>query len=998
MLSIQFWKSWPTVYKRLLAIFGLVFIAALTLALFSFVRNPSPVFTWQQLQELREEEVPVYTFDVGGFELNVLSENYVLFERWISNPLQTNPVANDVYLLFFTLAISLLLTIVTTLPRFWFFIGAGAAVFMIPTFQLEVLLVGGLQNKIPAIILIVIVLGIGLYYQFGNKAASFLRRLVSFLLAFIVVGLVFVKFSEVPQPLRYFATNTLPASIVLCLIFVIMVAHEIMASFVMLVGKGTRNSKSLRHYLLISGFYLINLWMAYWARIGWIDWDFTIYPIVLLATSSILAVWGIRQRQPQYENIVSSDPFAVFFILGMGTITFGTLGYFFATANDVAILSLNDLILYAHIGYGMIFVTYLASNFLGMLARNFPVYKVLYKPTVMPYFSFRLAGLIFTLAFVFYNSWMVPGNHFTSAYYTSLGDLFSNENNSTLSLGYHKRAFLYAPYNQHAATALAKLEAQRGHSMKEKEYLKAANGFKPTEFTLLNEANAFHQSGNTLEEIFRLQSARHQLPKSGVIRNNLGLTYARLGVIDSAYFYFSQARANAQTRTTAEMNLLGWMAVTNLPVNPDSVYQLIQSDQPRVKGNALAFANRRGKLIEASLELPKDSVFSVVSATQIGNYITNHLSRTDSTLLSQCINMALKKENEPFRELVLVPASKACYASGQVNRAFQLLQNMIFSGTNQGRHNATLALWSLAQGKSEVALSYLQYAINQPSTNAALTNALALAETGRINEAIIAWDTLSRRKDSTIHWMAESMKRVLAAPVSWFKDFSEKEKYQFLRYRVPLEDSVQFELLIPQITNEDLKAKAILERSKMWFAQDELGRSIGLYRRLQGLHLTDTRLFAELKYFELHLFSAQRQWSLLEEQVAKGILFGAYREGDRVYFDAMKENAKGDTLHAAKNFDWLARNNSYFDEGVVAAAEFFQKHGSNRRKPYFILSEALQVNPSSVRILKKYIPVAMSSGYDEYAFSALRTLQSQISPVAFRKYVTENRLSNVPLQ
>lgn len=995
MFSISFWKSWPLVYQRLLLVIGVVFVSALITSLYSFVRSPEPVFTWQQLQELRQDEIPVRSFDVGGFELTIPTDNYIIFERWAPNPLEVNAAATDWYLLFFAAALTLLLAIVTTLPRFWFFIGAGVAVFMIPTFQLETLQVFGMQNKIPSALLIVMVLGVALYYQFGNKNASFLQRVIAFGLISMLVGLVLLKFSYVPQSLRYFGVNTLPSSIVLLLIFVIMVAHEIMGAFVTLVGKGMRNSKSLRHYLLISGIYLINLWMAYWTRIGWIDWGFTIYPVVVLFISGTLAIWGIRQRQPQYENIVDSDPFAVYFIMGLGSLAFATLGYFYSTANDTALLAVNDLILYAHIGYSMMFLTYLASNFLGMLAKNYPVYKVLYKPTVMPYFSYRLAGLIFTLTFVFYNGWMGPMNRLTSGYYTALGDLFSTENNQALSLGYYKRAWIYSPFNQHASTALAGIEASRGHSLKAKEYLSSANSYGPTEFTLLNEANASRATGNSLDEVYALQRSRSALPASGVIKNNLGLAHSRLGMVDSAYIYFSQAIADPQARASAELNLLGLMAANNLDANPDSVYRLIQPLKSRVAGNALAFANRKGRMIETSLEIPSDSVLDVYAATHIGNYITNHLAKMDTALLSRCIALALSKRNESVRDIVLVPAAAACYSTGQVNRAFQMLQNIIFTGSSQGKHNTTLALWSLDQGKPMTAFSHLEYALNQSSDRPSLANALTLAELGRLDEAVVAWDTLGKTKDPAVHSMAESMKRVLAGPVSWYNDFSEQEKYRYLRYRVSLEDSIQFGILLAQINDEDLKAKAILDRSKRYFDMDEAMKAARLFQGLQGLRLTDQQVFAEVKYFELHLLAAANQWPKFQEQVSRGILFGPYRETERIYYDAMQLVAKGDTLAATKQFEWLAHNNLYFDEGVVAAAGFFEEHGGDKRKTYSILSEALQVNPVSVRILKKYILAALARGYDDYATSALETLQTQISPSAFRLYMAENQLSNL---
>ncbi|MEJ0056422.1 MAG: hypothetical protein WDN75_12685 [Bacteroidota bacterium] len=117
-----------------------------------------------------------------------------------------------------------------------------------------------------------------------------------------------------------------------------------------------------------------------------------------------------------------------------------------------------------------------------------------------------------------------------------------------------------------------------------------------------------------------------------------------------------------------------------------------------------------------------------------------------------------------------------------------------------------------------------------------------MTETGKINEAIIAWDTLASQKDTLARTLSESMKRVLAAQASWVKDLTDKEKYQYLRYRVSLQDSLQFTSVVNQITSEDLKAKAILDRSKKWFGQDEIKKASLTYQRLQGLHLSDMSL------------------------------------------------------------------------------------------------------------------------------------------------------------
>ncbi len=996
MYNIQFWKPWPKVYQQLLLATALIFTLSVVIAFISFFRNPAPVYGWQQLQELQQQPLPVHSFHVGNFSFTVSANNYILFERWTTTSLRPNMAAWDIYLVLFGLGMVVLLAILTVLPRFWFFAGTGVAVFMISTFQLDGLRLFGLGNKIPAVGTMVILLGLALYYQFLRVTASFLHRVVAFLGAVLAIGFLISQFSEETQPLRYLATSTLPAAMVLLLVYIAAVAHEIIASFVSLVGQGTRNTRSLRHYMIISTIYLLILWLTYWNKIGWIDWGLIIHPMILLGISGLLAVWGIRQRQSQYEQILSADPFAVYFILSLGTIAFAVAGYFYAAASDIFLLSLNDIILYAHIGYGMIFMMYVASNFLGMMSANFPVYKVLYKPTVMPYFSYRMAGLIFTLTVIFYHNWIVPVNHFASSYYTAWGDLFASEQNETLAIGYYKRAYVYASYNQHAATALGQWEETRGNRLKQKKYLADANVFKPTEFSFINAANAY--SSSKLEEILVLQEAGQKLPASGVIKNNLGIAYARLGVLDSAHRYFSAARSKQITKSSAEMNMLGLVAEYNVTAHADSVDDQLNSLAPMVQSNAMAIANRRGKQIDIPFILPKDSTLNLFSAVWTGNYLTNYRTRVDSALLSRILVMARLARNRSFLETVLVPAAMACYANGQVNLAFQLLQEVAISGSNPGKYNTTMGLWALDLGKPEVAVSYFQYALNQKSNEASFAQAVAIAEIGKVNEALVAWDTLMIRRDSVTRSLAESMKRVLGAPASWYKDLTENEKYQYIRYRIALEDSIQFERCLGQITNEDLKARAVLDRSKKWFSQDDVNQAAHTYLKLQGLHLTDTQLFGDIKYFELQLFAAQGQWTMLQEQIQKGILFGPYRETARIYYIALQQAAAGDTIGAAHNFQWIADNNSYFDEGVVSATSFFQKAGASEQKVYAILAEALQLNPNSVKILKAYIPVAKSRGLNDYASSALHTLQQLISPSSFNKFVSKNQLADLLLQ
>ena len=320
MHSFQFWKSWPLVYRRLLLIFSLAFVASLIFLLSSLVRYPAPVFSWQQLQELQLQDLPIYAFEVGGFTFTTSADNYILFERWAGNPMQLNMIALDIYLIFFSVALVILLTLITILKRFWFFVAAGLMIFLMSSLQWEALGIVNLENKLPTGVIIAIFLGVCLAYQYFRITATFLERFLVFAILCIALGFFISSFSNVNQPLRTLAVNSLPASLVMLIAFIVMVAHEIIAGFVSLVGQSHSRSKNLKNFLIISLVYLLNLWLAYWDRIGWLDWDLTIAPILLLCVSAVLAVWGIRQRQPLYETIISADPFAVYFIISLGTL------------------------------------------------------------------------------------------------------------------------------------------------------------------------------------------------------------------------------------------------------------------------------------------------------------------------------------------------------------------------------------------------------------------------------------------------------------------------------------------------------------------------------------------------------------------------------------------------------------------------------------------------------------------------------------------------------
>src|SRR3989337_371405 len=239
-----------------------------------------------------------------------------------------------------------------------------------------------------------------------------------------------------------------------------MVAHEILASFVYVASQGT--SKSLRHLSLISVIYMTNVIITCMHELEVIDWNFIyLNPYLLLTISAILGIWGFRKREPMYENIFPFAPYGAYFFLALGAICFATIAQLLGNANDPALKIIRDAIIFSHTGYGIIFLVYVFSNFILMLARNLPVYKVLYNPTRMPYFTYRLAGLIAMLGFVFYSNLRTYGFHGAAGFYNTAGDLHTLLNNKAYAESFYEQARTQAFQNHRSNYALATLKASR---------------------------------------------------------------------------------------------------------------------------------------------------------------------------------------------------------------------------------------------------------------------------------------------------------------------------------------------------------------------------------------------------------------------------------------------------------------------------------------------------------------------------------------------------------
>ncbi len=669
----------------------------------------------------------------------------------------------------------------------------------------------GFRNQVATVITVIVFIAVSFYFNAFNTAAGFTVRLLTFLLLTLILGGIIYFSSGVEYPMLYLAVSGYIPGLVLTVIFIFMMAHEIMAGFVYLTSQSTTSSKSLRHFAIISLIYLVNLVLAYMNETNLIEWNFIFINLYMLFTiSGVLAIWGYRKREALYENIVSFNPLGAYFIIGLGIVAFTTTAMFLGIYNDTALKIIRDVIIFSHLGFGGIFLLYFTSNFIGMMAANKNAYKVLYNPTSMPYATYRIAGLIATFAFIFYSQWNTYVYFGTAGIYSSMGDVQQVMGKASVSESYYRQSRSYAVKNFHSNYILASMATENNDLEKAHTYYNAINWTQPTESSFINDANIYLLESKYLSSSLLLEEGLRNFPKSGVIKNNLGYFYLKQQLNDSAFLFFDQAQKDAVAGESAAINVSGLFADLEIPINTDSLVNSAGNASNAVLSNAFLIATHQGKSLTTAIDPLKNKQLDLYSATLLNNYIVNRLKEIDTTFINKALKLAEDSINTDYSEALKATLSHAYYYQNNVAKAFSLMGEIAFiTQSLQGKFNYTMGLWALEQGNPKLAVKCFAFSVEKDFKEAKTYNAIALAEAGMKEEALAASQTLIESESRSDQQIGNQLKNVLTVSASDVLKQPDLQKYQYCRYRIGLRDSVSFNQIVNTVENTNYKARSL---------------------------------------------------------------------------------------------------------------------------------------------------------------------------------------------
>jgi len=989
MLSSSFWKNWSSPYREIYAVFLLLTALSLIGVLANYLQGTEGLLGWSVIAQSEPIRIAIESFKTGPFSLSTSAESQVFSQKFLGNFPEVANWSYYAFLIVTVLCFNLLIAIITTLPRFWYFVGTSLLVIALVNLKLELLMLFGSEGKHGLIIALVLFLPATYIFNVIKSDISFPARLGTFLAITCTFGLVIYFFAETASPFFHLASYGLINPLIISLVFILMIAHEIVAAFIHILTRsgsntGAGNSNNVLHFTIISLIYLANLSIAYLYETNIIDWDFPyINLFLLLGISAITGLWTYKNREPQYENLFRYRPIGALFYIAMGLCCFTTLAHFMATGNDPAVEVFRDIIIYSHLGYGIIFVAYVFANFSGPLKRGMQVFKVLYKPTSMPYFTFRLAGLIAFVAFLLKSNWEVPVNQGFSAYYNSIGDLHRSNGQGEVAKYFYREGAVFG-YNNHKSNyALASIAHERKEAQEAIERYRKAIAKNPSPQSYINLGSIYADKDDFFDALFVLQEGYKQFPENGQILNNLGLLYSKTRILDTAAIFIDKAWKVADTKSTAGSNMLSLLALNDIPVHPDSVIAEYEIERDPISiNNSIVLKNKLGVVANEVFQ-PQDSALTYPEYSILYNIAFNHLFQKDSLNTGIVRAYSFMEDNFSYRERLQYVAALNHEKNGNINQAFRQLNWLANSSPDKGGvYFNLIGLWALKHDAPYVAKDYFKWAADRNHPNASLN--LAIAETENMNhdKTIGLWQDLVLEKDRNVQIIASNILSILTWEESMLE--TDEQRCYFLRYRTNYQDTVQFKRIVEEIENDDLKALSILNMAEKLWKMDEEDAAISFYSQLSGLKITDKSLFERTQWFELKMLAAQGNIRGLAKKVNQGIEFDAKHQIEKHYYSGLISEASGDTTNARKHYELIAYKNPFFPESVVAAANFIRLH--DPFEAYNILLSAIEINPKSVKLLKAYILQCARTENSTYAEISLETLKELISSKDFNKF------------
>ena len=988
MIRFVFWDEWPRPLQIILFIFSFLFIASMFYALFCDVLGYDIILDWEVISKAVPLGVEVKTIDTGPFHFPLVVNNYVVTDYYHGSDIKVNLFAAYFSLFAIISALVLGITASTFLKKFWYVFVSAIFIVILVFFKTDTLLLFGWSDNTAIVLIIVSYLGLAYFFSAIQPYRDFVQRLKAFTGVTIAWGTLIYFFAGVEKPFLLLSAYAFLIPFLTGLVFIFMVSHEIMHFVIIALTRSpTKTGNNLTQFTLFSVIYLANVLILYLYDTHVIEWDFYyLNPYVLLVVSALLGLWGLQSRKIFFRKSVKDYPILVYMYLIMGIFCFGSLFYFLGNANDPILQVVKDAIIYSHLGFGAIFFVYVISNFMGMLRKNMPVAKVIYKPSNMPHFTFRFAGSIVVLALFLVEDIEVPVNQTLSGMFNHVGDYYNVIDDNLNAETYYHNGMLYGYMNHRSNYALAGFYESKGEAENAIKHYENAVRIRPSEMAYVNLSTLKINHGDLFKSLFVLDDGQRVFPSGKAILNNKGYLFSLINIPDSALIYFDASHRAGDRLHAAATNYLALLAHSKFNFDADSVARHYNAgNSSSAMANVMLLRNMEGNTAIYLLESEPEDRFTENTSALWVNYLINQYRYADSTVLNELESKLSDPTNSRFQEQVGFSLAIAYYQAGYIRKAVEKLRQLALTRTQQsGRYFHDLGLLMMDLGDFRQAVGYFELALTDNYSDAGFKINVCKLEYDQKN-VFNDWIKLAEKDSLPDSETAKSVVKILAVSPEEAVLLNDAMLYLYLHYKKSELNESQTDGLFRLLDEEPLVVKTGLDLAEYYYKKEYYGLVEKYMDKVMQLE-ADSTIRQQLWLLHLDNLARQNDISTLEKELSeeKWIPFDR-----RWYYHATIANGRGDSEEARRLFEIVKNMNPFHDDAILASAAFFQEDQEDL-KSYNILVEALLQNPYSAKLVKAYILECLDENLNSYALNSLSTLKELIDDEDYTGFVKRN--------
>jgi len=987
-----FWFDWQTKYRVFYHILMGIFAVLVLLLVFVMVMGVDIALSWQVINQLDPLPVRIHSFNFGLLDFPLTADSYVISQRFAGSEYQISLFWYYFLLIVIAGSIICSLSVITTLKGFWYYLGMAAFILLAIGLNLEHLMLFGNADNTGLIFTYAIFIPLSFYFNAFNRTSSLFIRMAAFTVATVLWGVIIFLYAKTETPFLHLASYGLGVPIVISLVFIFMIANEIIVSFLFITTNfNTLQSRnSMFHFFVLSLIYLGNVLLTYLHNRGKIAWDFYyLNEFFILIVCALLGIWGFRHKRVMYKNILPFAPMGAYLYLFTGMVCMATLIFTFASANDPMIETFEDAIIFAQLGFGIMLLVYILGNFFTLLYHNQPVYKVVFKPHRIPYFTTQLGGYVFVLG-LFLLSNKTPLNQAIAGYNNILGDLHLRQDDRFLAKQYYLNASNYGYLNHRSNYTLAILAGERKDINDAFYYLGQSIRKHPTPFGYINLSNLYLQKDRFFDALFTLRQGMREFPDNAVIANNLGLLYNRTEVVDSSFFYLEKAMHNNFTKTKAEANWLASLAKSNFIVNQDSLDLLyLNSPSKAVAANLLALKVNAlhqvdFKTYESGLD---DSVLTPTSFPYWYNLGLASIADFDTLQISLLKKLRMTEANYWCAERLKFVESLQWYFKGNVGEALMQLNEMqIANAEKSGYYTEILGLIALHHRAFRKSQDYFERSYYSGNVSSLLPGTVSLLATGKMDSVGEIQEKFPEIPHDSI--LTYTMHQLVQNKNPTLDSLKDADLFQWLKFKLGEIDSASWVAVAGKIDDDNYRAMAWYE-----FIMHEIltGDQVDLsffQRVIESIEISNSEVFDNYERLRalVQLLHSDSTAGIEEKEMIEDTPELPLRK----LYNATQTKLENDTGNALESYRRLAFENPFFVPGVLQAANCLNDL-DRVEDAYEVLLYALKIDPYSIPVRKKYILQSLRLGLNGFAESALEILRQQIDGEAFNEFEKEYR-------